>query len=387
MKRSSSDFSSACSALLALSTLGLGGCDPEPVAQTVRPVVYGTDDRQDVYAHPDMNLRVLAQQSIVALMRDTAIDVSDPMAVRYTGTTTLRESQDLCPGQRFENDPTHSHCSGTLIDNDLVLTAGHCFTAPGADAERPNTCANTRFVFKYYHEAAGRLAAITAEDVFSCAEVITRVDQTNPDGSRQDYAFVRLDRSAAPRFTPASVARTNGPATMGQSITVIGFGSGIPAKIDSGGTVIDLRTAEGDYFETNLDTFSGNSGSGVFDTATRSMIGILVRGATDYVDGGTCNIVNVCASNPGAPGCGGESVNRLQGPFNDFCNRRPMHRLCTGAAPSDAGAVANDAGTTGRAGGSSGGGCATRPASGGGWSLALAAAALTVATRRRRARR
>ncbi len=444
-------------ALVAVTTLGLGGCSdpaPAPVAQTVQPVIYGTDDRQDVYAHPDMNLRTLAQQSIVALMRDTKVNVTNPANVTFNSTDTLASTQDLCAGQRFEADPAYADCSGTLIDNDIVLTAGHCFTAPGADAGRSgaSTCQNTRFVFKYYHEAAGRLATITADDVFSCAEIITSVDRMNPDGTRQDYAFVRLNRSAAPRFTPASVARTNGPTTMGQSVTVIGFGSGIPAKIDSGGTVTDLRAMEGDYFETNLDTFSGNSGSGVFDTATRSMIGILVRGATDYVpaDGGACQVANVCASTPGGMGCGGESANRLQGPFDDFCTRLPMHRLCggsptdAGTAPADAGTAPADAGTapadapvaatdapvaatdapvaatdapvaatdapvaatdapvaaTDAPGGTSdagrtadtgpvasGGGCATSPAPRSGWSMGLAFAALAIAARRRRARR
>ena len=126
-------------ALVALATLGLGGCsDPSPagpVAQTVQPVVYGTDDRQDVYAHPDMNLRTLAQQSIVALMRDTAIDVSDPMAVRYTGTTTLREAQDLCPGQRFENDPTHAHCSGTAKRQSSRGPGAELGARPGVNPE------------------------------------------------------------------------------------------------------------------------------------------------------------------------------------------------------------------------------------------------------------
>ncbi|MFO0627049.1 MAG: serine protease [Polyangiales bacterium] len=423
-------------ALVPIAALGFAGCvDPAPsapTAQAAQPVIYGTDDRQDVYAHPDMNLRALAQQSIVALMRDTKVNVTNPANVTFNSTETLANTQNLCPGQRFENDPAYSDCSGTLIDNDIVLTAGHCFTAPGADAgmDGPSTCQNTRFVFKYYHEAAGRLATITADDVFSCAEIITRVDARNPDGTRQDYAFVRLNRSAAPRFTPAAVARTNGPTTVGQSITVIGFGSGIPAKIDSGGTVTDLRTMEGDFFEANVDTFSGNSGSGVFDTATRSMIGILVRGATDYVpaDGGACNIANVCANTPGAMGCGGESVNRLRAAFDDFCTRLPMHRFCGGAgdagatptdagtaptdapvaandagtAPTDAPVAANDAGTAptdapvaandaGRAndtgGTSSGGGCATSPAPRTGGSFALALAALAVAARRRRARR
>jgi V8-like Glu-specific endopeptidase len=316
------------------------------VGRAAQPVVYGTDDRQDVYAHPNADLRALAQGSIVALMRDTKLNITNPANVTFTSTDTLRESQNLCAGQRFENDPSPADCSGTLVDDDLVVTAGHCFTAPGADAgaSGASTCQNTRFVFRFYYEAQGRLATITTADVFSCAEIITSVDRMNPDGTRQDYAVVRLDRSAAPRFTPARIARTNAPARDGQSITVIGFGSGIPAKIDSGGTVVDLRGDSGDYFNVNTDTFSGNSGSGVFDTATRDMVGILVRGATDYVpaDGGACNVVNVCATTPSGTACGGESVNYLRGMFDDFCARRPTHRLC-GAAATDGGARPADA--------------------------------------------
>jgi MYXO-CTERM domain-containing protein len=108
-------------------------------------------------------------------------------------------------------------------------------------------------------------------------------------------------------------------------------------------------------------------------------------------------------------GCGGESVNRLQGPFDDFCTRLPMHRLCTGAAPTDAGTAptdapvaatdapvaatdapvaATDAGRSTDTGpAASGGGCATSPAPRSGWSLGFALAALAVAARRRRARR
>lgn len=380
-----------CSRLAAgILLASLPGCSEAPTAQTAQPLVYGTDDRQDVFAHPDMNLRALAQGSVVALMRDTQLNVTDPMNVRYTSTETLASTQNLCMGERFEGDPAHAHCSGTLIADDLVLTAGHCFTAPGTDAGAAGalTCQNTRFVFKYYREAPGQLAAITAADVFSCAEVITAVVRTNPDGTRQDYAFVRLDRSASPRFTPAEIARTNAPTQVGQSITVIGFGSGIPAKIDSGGAVTNLRAMQGDFFEANTDTFAGNSGSGVFDTSTRALLGVLVRGATDYVmrPGETCNRANVCPMEPGGMGCEGESINYLRVPFEDFCARQPAHRLCGGDAgttPSP-GTPTSDGGTAPMSG--SGGCSASRGPSAGAWSLCLAAA-LALGARRRRARR
>ncbi len=322
-------------AVLALA-VGMG-CSESPVARVEQPVVYGDDDRQDVYAHPNAELRALAQSSVVALMREDMLDMSDPAHVRFNSTATLSSAMGLCGGQRFENDPAVAFCSGTLIAPDLVLSAGHCFTAPESDAgSDTSTCANTRFVFKYWNEAEGRLATITSADVFSCAEIVTRVQRRNADGTRDDYSVVRLDRAAAPRFTPARIARDNGPARVGQSVTVIGCGSGIPAKIDSGGAVIDLRSDTRDYFIANTDTFGGNSGSGVFATDTRDLIGILVRGATDYVlsSGGDCYVVNECPSTPEAPDCGGESINYVRLAFDDVCARLPTHSLC---APADAG--------------------------------------------------
>ncbi len=46
-----------------------------------------------------------------------------------------------------------------------------------------------------------------------------------------------------------------GLVTLGERVTVIGFGSGIPAKVDQGGFVIDPRDSIQDYFVASTDTF------------------------------------------------------------------------------------------------------------------------------------
>ena len=63
-----------------------------------------------------------------------------------------------------------------------------------------------------------------------------------------------------------------------QSLIVAGYPSGLPLKIDDGGRVRDPRSGTTDFFIANLDTFGGNSGSGVYDAATKQLVGILVRG-------------------------------------------------------------------------------------------------------------
>lgn len=317
-----------CVAALAACT----SCSESAIDQVSQPVVYGTDDRTDVYAHPSAELRALAQRSIVALMYSRHVDASNPMSVTFP-SRTLAVKESLCAGERFAEDPTAAYCSGTLIDDDLVLTAGHC-------VETAAECADTKIAFNYYRDSATSLAPATSEDIFQCASIVTRENRTLADGTELDYEIIRIDRAAAPRFAPASVRR-HGVVAMGQPIAVIGFGSGIPAKIDSGGSVTDPRAGFTDYFDANTDTFGGNSGSGVFDLGSNELIGVLVRGATDYVERSGCFVVNQCAATPGAADCDGESISHVQRALDDFCAHNTSARLC----PTPDGGTDADSGT------------------------------------------
>jgi hypothetical protein len=63
------------SGLLVSASLvgGLTGCaDEGSVGSRPEAVVYGDDDRTDVYAHPSASLRSLATESIVALVPASA---------------------------------------------------------------------------------------------------------------------------------------------------------------------------------------------------------------------------------------------------------------------------------------------------------------------------
>ncbi len=303
-------FSPACAPDEAAQPLGPG----RSLHQTQGEVVYGTDDRQDVYAHPDATLRARAQQSTVALMGQSALNTSDPNHITYNGVT-LGQLFNLCTTERFWHDPAASRCSGTLIDDDLVLTAGHCLGTA-------TDCANTRFVFNYYRTGVDTLQTLTTADVFRCASVVVR-----KQGS-VDYALVRLDRPATPRFTPAPVRAGNSALANGQNVAVMGCSSNIPIKIDSGGSVRDARASALDYYVANTDTFGGNSGSGVYETNGYTVAGILVRGDVDYVDTGSCSVVNVCPET----GCRGEDITYVYPAIDAFCRAtsNASARLCGG---------------------------------------------------------
>ncbi|WP_164015867.1 trypsin-like serine peptidase [Pyxidicoccus trucidator] len=315
-----------------LCTLSFAACGPAPEAGPSsgtpptgterQPVVYGTDNRTDVYAHADTTLRARAQQSTVALMRPSALTTSG--GVVTFNASTLRSAYSLCSSERFLDDPTPAFCSGTLIDDNLVLTAGHCITSA-------SDCNNTRFVFNFYRTSASALQAVSSQDVFSCQSIVVR-QQSTTNGRNLDYAIVRMDRAATPRFTPAPVRTATTALAVGANVTVIGSGSGIPFKIDSGGSVRDARASTLDYFVASTDTFGGNSGSGVYEMGGYTVAGILVRGETDYRSSGSCYIVNVCTE----AGCRGEDITYVRPALEAFCTASTSTRLCSSEPPPPA---------------------------------------------------
>jgi hypothetical protein len=306
---------------VVLATASLVGCGaPETMGgdtagHETTEIISGNDDRKEVYAHENAWMRSYAEQATVALIRkDFFLEfVSGGRTYSYflNNGYTLGEARDLCPNEPFAEQRAVADCSGTLIDDDLVLTAGHCMAATDA-------CANMRFMFNYHYTAAGALHASSPDAVFSCRRIEALSVPASGSDMAPDYAIVRLDRSAVPRFQPAPVRRASTPLDAGQHVKIVGFPDGIPAKIDmegnvggdlcaypTGGYVRCGTTAlpRAGYFDASLDVFGSNSGSGVYESDGYTLAGVL-RGSPfpdDYTprtlpDGTTCNVRTFCTT-------------------------------------------------------------------------------------------
>jgi hypothetical protein len=270
--------------LLGLAT-ACGSSDEGFVGELTAPVVYGADDRVEVYTHPNAELRRIAKESIVALIPNFRIS-REPGGSYRLFTNSLKDSRDLCDGELFGEQPTAASCSGVLIDDDLVLTAGHCI-----DERTP--CDSYSYVFNYLYAEPSALAAIGDDEVYRCRRVVSQAS-AGSDRYTPDFAVIQLDRPVQGDKAPV-VIRPARALEEQESLSMIGCGSGLPAKIDDGGSVADPRAAQLDFFVANLDAFQGHSGSATFDSQNR-LAGILIGGrAPDYVtfDGEDCTRVSV----------------------------------------------------------------------------------------------
>jgi len=251
-------------------------CNLATPRNTGEKVVYGKDDRKD----------------IVKLDRSNAVEVVALKVAQSTCLLTDRKrvsqradgSLDLllapyefnnkapCTGEAFRDQQVGGWCSGFLVGDDLVASAGHCFQAP-VESDVPNVA----FVFGFCVDAQGRTPSrFKAEQVYFGKTMVKH--QQNVDG---DYALIRLDRKVtSPGAVPLPVRREGAPA-LGAQIGMVGYPSGLPAKAAYGDQTKIYEVAGDSWLRTNLDSFAGNSGSVVTDQ-NGLVEGILVRGRRDY---------------------------------------------------------------------------------------------------------
>jgi hypothetical protein len=259
------------------------------VLKAEQKVVYGVDDRQDLFQISDPKILSNAD-CVVSLFQDTDV-VDNGNSTSTLTTQNFGTEYNLCANEPFKNQPSGSFCSGFLVGPDIVATAGHCVNA--------SNVTSIRFVFgfKMLNETTAQ-TTINNNEIYRGAGLIGRVYT----GSDADWALVKLDR-VVPNHTIAELRRS-GKIPNNQAIHVIGHPCGLPVKFADGSNVRDNNP--NDFFVANLDTYGGSSGSPVFNSDTYQVEGILVRGETDFASGNGCYVSLVCPTT----GCRGEDCTR-----------------------------------------------------------------------------
>ena len=246
--------------------------DAQDGCGVTRVSLYGRDSRME-YCEADAVLKTLSD-STVALFDSNSGLARDASTGRFKVGAARLKDKNLSSGERYREQPVEAFCSGFLVSEDLVVTAGHCLRNDGVNSD-PDVpyCVDLRLVFGYRIEKASRNPLeFSPKEVYECGSVVDhRLD------SSMDYAIIRLKRPVS-GHRPLAVNRKH-VIRSGTPLIVMGYPSGLPLKIAGDASV---RRVDEYSFLSNLDTFGGNSGSPVLNARTLMVEGILVSGKRDY---------------------------------------------------------------------------------------------------------
>lgn len=195
----------------------------------------------------------LAEQRL--LSQPFALAVSEDAIVRVVGPTTT--------------------CTGTVIGEDLILTAHHCVVARGSKGEFTRSTLDSNEV---RIELGG--------DYFAWGEVGVKHIVTPPcgeAGGAGDVAVLVLKRKLI--GLQPMIARLESPPKVGEEAYPVGFGrcalsaDAIHRKTRDGGPV---RAINGETIHMEASVCPGDSGGPVFAKGSREIIGVVSLSAMDH---------------------------------------------------------------------------------------------------------
>lgn len=183
-------------------------------------------------------------------------------------------------------------CTGTLIAENIMLTAGHCFD-PSDDPFGWRTPARlvdgvkvlvdaeelaTDIIVNFGYQIATETNTLREPEVFPITKLMEyRIDDL-------DYAILELGRGSSGEYpgTSYSYLQTDsGGISAGDILTVIQHPAGQPKKIEAG---TETEISEPFIFYGDIDTLGGSSGSSVLN-ADGKIVGVHTNGGCQATSG------------------------------------------------------------------------------------------------------
>ena len=261
-------------------------------------IIYGKDHRQEYHKAPfywqEKSLAIAAQIHRHHLLRQGN-------SYNFVHIPKWDTPVPYCQDERFYGQPRVARCTGFLMTSDKILTAGHCLPS----------CPHFVWVFDYNTEV--NTFTVPQNNVYSC----TRSEVFHPSSQfPEGFGVVHLDRPVLHRQPLAW--RTSGTIKDHEQIALMGHPLGLPLKIDLGpnnqGNPLKKNTHPL-YFIANLDSFTGNSGSPIFNVQSGLVEGIAIGGEEDFVYNNekNCYQSKRCAQDT----CQGERILRIVSLLNN----------------------------------------------------------------------
>jgi len=236
--------------------------------------VFGLDDRIDTRNVKNEIIKNAAKSSAALILKKRSSRNGD--IFNFSSFKLSDENiANFCSESNFSHEQLIANCSSVLVGEDLVATAAHCL-----EKSLNMGCDDYLIVFDYISRVSNQESFSSHKDsVYSCKEVLY-YDFDTSFSTGEDIALIRLDRKVSNRKPVKIVLEKVKKDT---KIFMVGHPLGISQKISMDGYVLGIESDSS--FDHNLDSFSVNSGSPIFDWKTGDLVGINVRGpAPNWVE-------------------------------------------------------------------------------------------------------
>ena len=240
---------------------------------------YGVDDRLEAFEKMPPVIEHNIKASVALIPKERLIITEGKVSIV---TPSLIKALNMCESSRFSSQPLLANCSGGLIGKQTVLTAAHCLPDKSS-----SSCEQYYYVFDYeIDEESGVVKPINVNNIYECEEIIHHNFDETFTLSGLDLALVKLSK---PVFDRKPYHVNPRRVISGEEVFMIGYPLGIPKKVSHNATVKGDSYLK-NSFSSDLDTYSVNSGSPIFDRNNGGLIGVLVRGTGANVTSlGQCN--------------------------------------------------------------------------------------------------
>lgn len=225
--------------------------------------IRGEDNRRDICKVKDADILRNSNSIAAICLASSLVDMGNGDSLLET--RNFGKHLNLNENEPFRHQPIAAGLVGTafLVKDDVMATAGHCVNERNLD--------QLRFVFGYKMRNSTDIASqVPNQEIFSGKDVIARSYHCRD--SKSDWALVKLQDKVL-RHPVVKLSGHNIESK--ESVYVIGHPLGLPLKYAPGAKV---NNTERDFFSADLDIYSRNSGSPVFDAKTHEVVGIVVRG-------------------------------------------------------------------------------------------------------------
>ena len=227
--------------------------------------IYGKDEREFITKSSVKKFKDLGSSVALIISKDS---VTNKWMNSQVHASTLEAYIGLCKDEKHSQLPSLNNCTGFIVGEDLLLSAGHCF-------QYEEQCLNNFIIFDVTRDRVNNQGyKISKSSIYSCKQIL--VSSTESD---LDFSLIRLDRKVTNRnILKLHQAELN--FNVSNYVYMIGHPLGLPLMKTS---VEVLMNSEFDtVYKVALDSFLGNSGSPVIHSVSQKVVGILVNGNEDF---------------------------------------------------------------------------------------------------------